>query len=541
MTSTKADTPLIKPRPSQELWELSDDCFFTLPERKSYLEELRSWYWRGAKDTEADAEINRIYGEVNNMLSLIYSPEQIILEGILEGEGDPGELPILRRITKCTRDNFFYRRIDVTSSQMALNALIDGNTFIRPLWKHGGVIWQETPSDHIGVMYEALPIDSEWQVFSTKTELTERQVETWWPDIYQKIKAKKAVARDEHRGNLEVILGGQGSTDAQIEVKTGLIYKAKSAKETFECREVWQFEHEHDQWRKATLVEGVLVKDALTGRNHHGYFQLCPMPVKNWIWGHSAIRLIKFIQETRNKILSDIDSASARLLDPPLIATGYNIGEDGLSEKADSLKIPGSAVVIEGQNINIKEWLPKLEIDVAYKQLDYRDLQTKFITGVNEVMQGQAQKNVRSQGYATMLAQFASTELKRIAHYVEAQLEEVFTFSGRIFQESDKTQYKDKESGRTFYLAQFPFDYRLEIYGHTGSPIATENNINLSMKLTEMGLMPPDVLVDLLPLPYKDRIKDFIKLKAQQQQQAQAQAAAQQQQEQQDKKLRAVK
>jgi hypothetical protein len=221
--------------------------------------------------------------------------------------------------------------------------------------------------------------------------------------------------------------------------------------------------------------------------------------------------MLKKVQGSRNDGIDDIHDATERLLDPSLLISGYNIGEDSADNAVARLRSPGGHYILNGMQAKAEPWVPKLDIEAAYKALDWLDVQTKYITGVNEIMQGQSQKNVRSSGYASMLAQFASTELKRIAHTIEAQLEEAFTFTGQLFQENDGSTYTDQDTKRPFVLGQFPFDYRLEIYGHTGSPIATENNISLSMQLHDKGLMPAEILIDILPIPYKDQLKAYAK------------------------------
>jgi hypothetical protein len=512
--ANKKQKPVEPPRSEGKLWEMTEECFFTRANRKNILDNLRSWYWRGAKVDEAPAEINRIYGEVNNLLSLIYSPEQIILDSQCEGHFEKTELPILKQLTKSVKDNFFYRRLDNASIEMAKNVLIDGCVFVHPIWLEGGVEWQEVPADHIGVMYESMPIDSKFQIFAIETELTEDQVKTWWPEVYRKVKGKMAKTPGESDSQIQVILGGQGSNEAVMDVHADRDYRPGSARDTFRCRQLFSFDHKYNQWRKATMVEQVLVNDEYTGRDHHAYFQLCSMPIRGYIWGHSMITLLYEMQNTRNDSLVKVKSASDRLLDPPLLITGYNVGDDGADEIKDKLRKPGGHAILNGMNVKAEAWTPKLDIKGTYDELEYRDMQSKYMYGLNEVMQGQSQKNVRSSGYANMLAQFASTELKRMAHLLEAQLEEIFTYNGQLFQENDATQYIDDKTGRTFLLAQFPFDYRVEIYGHTGSPIATENNISLAMQLAEMGKMPDDILIDLLPIPYKEELKEHCKKQA---------------------------
>jgi hypothetical protein len=144
-------------------------------------------------------------------------------------------------------------------------------------------------------------------------------------------------------------------------------------------------------------------------------------------------------------------------------------------------------------------------------------------------MMGQAQKNVRSEGYASMLAQFASSELKRVAHNVEAQLEDIFTTTAHLYQINDYTQYKHE--GRTFSLAQYPHPYRIEIYAHSSSPITIEQNVKMTLEFAKRDWLPPEVLVKLLPMPDKKKILNHIK-------QVMAARAKQAEQERKEKQLK---
>ncbi len=520
------------PRSADELWRLSDDCFFTRDKRSQYFKEMRSFYWRGAAPGSKDAEINRIYGEINDMVSLLYAPDEIILEGAIEGQTPDSERPILDMIVKTVRDNFFYRRLDIVSDMAIHSAVIDGMHVIRPLWLNGGVSWKSIAAEQIGVLYEALELRSENQIFCVEEDVTGDWIKRHYPDVWKDIENRAEADRASNmerarQGNIEIILGGQGSAQG-VEVLKGsnLEYEPQSMRTTYRKREVWDFHAPPDdrtqgQWRQALLIEKVKVFDRLTGRSEHPYFPITPFPVENWIWGHSGIRLLGKIQTKRNDILEQIDSSTERLVDPPLLITGYQMGEEKGAEWNCALKEAGGFLIIDGNGVKAEPYIPKIAINDAYQQIEYRDRQTQYISGVAELMQGQAQKNVRSEGYANLLSAYGSRNLKRTAHIIEAQLEEIFTFTGKLYQENDATDYTITGRKDTAMLAQYAYDYRIEIYGHTGSPISNQENLKLTMMMVDKGMYPPDKFIDIAPVPFKDDAKKYI-LKQQMMKAAQA-------------------
>jgi len=89
-------------------------------------------------------------------------------------------------------------------------------------------------------------------------------------------------------------------------------------------------------------------------------------------------------------------------------------------------------------------------------------------------------------------------------------MEEVFTATGMLYQINDAHLYT--REGRKFLLAQYSHPYRIEIYAHTGSPITTEYNLQVILKLSEtLKGFPLDVLVEVLPVPYKNKMLKSLK------------------------------
>ena len=506
---------VLRKQAEPEVIDLVGKCMFTRDRRKALYDIYRNFYYQGGADVESD--VNRIYGDVNSTLSLIYSPEHLILEGVPVKQMDPddpaeeAERVILDEIAKLVGNNFFHRRLDLKTSKITLSALIDGTAPVRAMWRDGGVDYIQCLPEQFGVAYEGLDLDDENQVFCFETELTESEVKRRYPEFARKI-VTLGETGDAKAGSLKVFLGGgQGSNEANVQPLAVFDFKPQTAMKTYTAYGLYQFDHDEKQWRVTILVNNVAVKDYLTGSSTHNWFLIKPLEIPGNIWGLSLIQLLKGIQTKRDDFLAQLNHAIEKSINPPLVATGHNIGSESLSDKAKDLDRPGGTMTFDAMSGKIEPWLPKLDIQAGFEVLGYYDAQSKFIMGKNEVLSGESQKNVRGQGYASLLAQFASTDLKRVAHTLEAQFEEIFTYTGILFQINDDTTYK--RNGRTFTLAQWSQSYRVEIYAHTGSPITTENNIQLTLSLHKEGIIPPDVLTEILPLPYKNKILEYIKKK----------------------------
>ena len=68
--------------------------------------------------------------------------------------------------------------------------------------------------------------------------------------------------------------------------------------------------------------------------------------------------------------------------------------------------------------------------------------------------------------------------------------------------------YKVLCTDRFPLLAKTPL--RVEVYAHTTSPVLLQNFTTLILELNARGLIPPEVAIELLPIPHKDRIKVII-------------------------------
>jgi hypothetical protein len=124
------------------------------------------------------------------------------------------------------------------------------------------------------------------------------------------------------------------------------------------------------------------------------------------------------------------------------------------------------------------------------------------MSGITGILGGKPIPNVRSGSYASILAQFASAPLKKKALRVECFIETMMTMFANI---------KTKMLEKYFLISGTPF--RIDVFAHTSSPIVATFYQDMLLQLAEAGIIPAEVLVDVLPLPKKDVIKKYLEVK----------------------------
>jgi len=498
----------------KELLMLADMCFFNVDRRTADYETYRSYYYNGSDRLKPRADINKIFGEINNMLSLVYSPDNMVLESIVDKTVDqtPLEQDIMSILYEKTHENIFSNRLELQLNRIMLGAIIDGISIVKIIWNATAKTCElmYVQPDNFGVIYESMEIDDEFQIFCHKTQYTEAEIKKNYPSVYKNIKKSKEGKKTERTNAVKLLTGTQTSSALVMENDNEVRdFKPESGTETYTVKELWR--HIRGSWERAIIVEDFVVSVRVMTQNP--FFILRPIETPNYFWGMPIIYQIKEIQDKRNDKLKLLDHAVTLLTNPPLIIGGYMIDYETALKHRTELREPGGIFVLEGSqgNVKIDPYLPAVDIPSLFQLLQYYDAQTQYITGINEIMMGEAQKNVRSQGYAHMLAEFASTELKKTAHTLEGQLEEIFTFIAQTYQSDDSTMYQ--KNGNVFLLAQFSHDFRIEIFAHSGSPISMENNTKFAFALLKEGLMPPKELIKILPLPDKAKIIEYIEKK----------------------------
>jgi hypothetical protein len=166
------------------------------------------------------------------------------------------------------------------------------------------------------------------------------------------------------------------------------------------------------------------------------------------------------------------------------------------SENKDKLTEPGAVIDFPGEDIKMEPYLPKLDPKVAYEVKRFYEQAFEKISGLNETLAGRASSNVRSAGQQGLLASFASAPLKKKALRVESAIEEIMMLYAQSYQIIHADKYGDLDN------------YRIKVDSHSTSPITQFQYTGMIFQLAQAGIISPDLLVKLLPIP---RQNDIIK------------------------------
>jgi len=516
--------PLKKQIPFEEK-QLKEYLDFTISRANSLgdiAEKYQRIYYQG--DEAELSPINKLFGEINSIASLIYTPEKILID-IVRADGrtketTPSERQLLDALKEKLIHNFYtYHELDVISEVAVRDAIITGYTPVKVYWKQGGVKIKQIENKNFAVVYENIPIDDPQQIIMHRTYLTTQMIklkygisipETISPEIKTTTKGKIFVtAKEKSVADLT-----QSVEDFYL---TPVSYRGLQ-----EVYELWINEYPwtgKDLWHRFEILgyNRQIVNHEISTIGHP-FFIIRPYVLSNSVYGFSIISIIKAIQQKRTQRLNDISALTDLLMYPPLLITGQNVSKEQLKEDVKQLWTPGGWLVIQDPQGKIQPAPPAVNLQSAYSEIEFYDAQIRHITGLHEIVLGERATGTRATGMATLLAQFASAPFQRIASRLQAQLEEIFTYTAKLFQINDNTPVKIGD--KFFYFSTIPFDFKVEIKSASISPIQLQTHIKLAYELFLQGWFPPDIFVDLIDLPYSDKIKAYMEeqmqLKAQQ-------------------------
>jgi hypothetical protein len=216
----------------------------------------------------------------------------------------------------------------------------------------------------------------------------------------------------------------------------------------------------------------------------------------------SEIHFLYPVQDKLQGQIEKIEYNEGMLSEPPMIVSGLTGSVEAEEIKA-KLKEKGEVIEIMDPTAKIDFYLPRLTPEILYNSLQYWETSFKELSGIMGILGGKPLPNVRSGSYASILAQFASAPLKKKALRAEYFIETMMTMYADI-----KTKMLKKYAD----ISGIPF--RVDVFAHTSSPIVATFYQDMLLQLAEAGLIPAEVIVDILPLPKKDVIKEYLKVKA---------------------------
>lgn len=288
-------------------------------------------------------------------------------------------------------------------------------------------------------------------------------------------------------------------------------YKPRVAEDTVEMRELWLWNDETEDYQVVTMAEPDIIIYDRPGKSvflkgELPFVQLCPNPQFDYYWGQSEVQRLIFLQQMRNRRMTEILDLLSKQVNPPIALTGFT---GILDEKNFALNRAGGLLASDMPNAKADRLAPQIPGDL-YESIHEIDAMFMEASGISNVLSGRGESGVRSTGHASQLARLGSSRAKKRALIVEDSLEKVATLYLKLMQVYDNTHFKDLDNN-SFIAEQFTRDYVVKVDAHSNSPIFTEDLRQLAFNLFKAQAIDKESLLDLLEPPMKQHLKDKLK------------------------------
>ena len=516
--------------------DLIQKCLVSREQRKPDYASLRNWYLFGNGPDEAPAIYNKIRPHLEQLTSFLYSAETTrfsINLGAEVPETENNKVPVL---TRALNDEWLRSNADQVFSVATTWALAYNSTFIKLVVNGKSIHPYMVEPACIGVLREDQPyLDRQEAIvqtyYITKSEL---YAQLWSHPRREEIVARVGATqheRTEIANGIERIILSQSNPTMYGNVNLDLAgmnrYKAEVAEETVEMTELWLWNDDTKDYQVVTRAEpNVIIYDrpgeSVFLKGELPFVQICPNPLYDYFWGASEVASLIYLQQLRNRRLSEILDLLSKQVAPPTALIGFT---GILDEKNFALNRAGGLLATDMPNAKVEKLAPQIPPDL-FREIQEIDAMFEEASGIVSVLQGRGESGVRSSGHASQLARLGSSRAKKRALIIEDSLEKVATLYLKLMQVYDNTHFKDIEN-RPFIAEQFTKDFVVKVDAHSNSPIFTEDMRQLAFNLFKVQAIDKESLIDLLDPPMKQLLKDRLKKMEEKQAEQKAQQAQQ--------------
>lgn len=500
--------------------DLIEKCMVSLQERKGDYSSLRSWFLFGSGPEESPSIFNKIYPHIDQLTSFLYSAETTRFS-INVGAAVPDEEQIKTpRLTLALNDEWLNSNADQVFSSALTWALVFNTTFLKLVVNNGIHPYMVEPGC-MGVLREDIPFTDRQEAvcqtyYITKSELANRLYSHPKRDqLIKRISSGYHSRTEDIPEGVDRIVMSQTNPTLYGTVNLDLYgmnrYKATVAEDTVKMYELWIWNDETKDYQVVTMADpDVIIYDrpgaSLFLKGELPFVQVCPNPQFDYYWGQSEVQRLVFLQQLRNKRITEILDLLSKQVNPPTALTGFT---GILDEKNFALNRAGGLLSSDMPNAKADRLAPDMPQSL-FEVIHEVDDMFGEASGISAVLSGKGESGVRSAGHASQLARLGSSRAKKRALIVEDSLEKVATLYLKLMQAYDDTHFRD-EDGNPFIAEQFTKNFVVKVDAHSNSPIFTEDLRELAFNLFKAQAIDKESLIDLLEPPMKQLLKDKLK------------------------------
>ena len=513
--------------------DLIEKCLVSREQRKVDYSSLRSYYLIGNAPDDVPAIYNKIYPHIDQLTSFLFSAETTRFSIDLGASVPADEFRRVPILTKALNDEWLNSNCDQVFSNALTWALCYNTTFVKLIYRSGIHPYMIDPGN-VGVLREDTPYTDRQEALVQKYYITKSELMNRLYSHPKRDEILKRVSSAYHETGLDVpegldrIVMSQSNPTMYGNVNLDLSgytrYKARVAEDTVEMNELWVWNDETQDYQVVTIADPDIVIYDRPGetvflKGECPFVQVCPNPQYDYYWGQSEVQRLVFLQQLRNKRMSEILDLLSKQVNPPTALIGFS---GILDEKNFALNRAGGLLSSDLPNAKVERVAPTMPQQL-FEVIHEVDAMFAEASGISSVLSGRGEQGVRSAGHASQLARLGSSRAKKRAIIVEDAIEKVATLYLKMMRVYDDTHFKDVD-GIPFIAAQFTEDFVVKVDAHSNSPIFTEDLRQLAFNLFKAQAIDREGLIDLLEPPMKQLLKE--KLKANEQKQAEMMAMA---------------
>jgi hypothetical protein len=513
--------------------DLINKCGVSAAERKADYSALRNYYLFGSGPEESPAIFNKIYPHIDQLTSFLFSAETTRFSIDLGAAVPSDEFRRVPILTKALNDEWLNSNCDQVFSNALTWALCYNTTFVKLIYRSGIHPYMIDPGN-VGVLREDTPYTDRQEAIVQKYYITKSELMNRLYSHPKRDEILKRVSSAYHQTGLDVpegldrIVMSQSNPTMYGNVNLDLSgytrYKARVAEDTVEMNELWVWNDETQDYQVVTIADPDIVIYDRPGetvflKGECPFIQICPNPQYDYYWGQSEVQRLVFLQQLRNKRMSEILDLLSKQVNPPTALIGFS---GILDEKNFALNRAGGLLSSDLPNAKVERVAPTMPQQL-FEVIHEVDAMFAEASGISSVLSGRGEQGVRSAGHASQLARLGSSRAKKRAIIVEDALEKVATLYLKMMRVYDDTHFKDAD-GTPFIASQFTEDFVVKVDAHSNSPIFTEDLRQLAFNLFKAQAIDREGLIDLLEPPMKQLLKE--KLKANEEKQEQMMAMA---------------
>jgi hypothetical protein len=507
-------------------------CEVSKETRRADYASLRSWYLFGNGPDETPALYNKIFPHIDQLTSFLYSAETTRFSINLGASVPEIEHIKIPTLTRALNDIWLNSNADQVFSGAVTWSLAYASCFIKLIINNGQPQPFLVEPACMGVLREDSPYTDRQEAITqtyyiTRSELYSRLYSHPKRDQIVKRISLMQHERTEVANGVERIVMSQVNPTMYGNVNLDLYgmnrYKAEVAEPTVEMTELWIWNDETKDYQVVTKAEpDIIIYDrpgeSIFMKGELPFVQICPNPLYDYYWGQAEVARLIFLQQLRNRRMTEILDLLSKQVSPPTAMIGFT---GILDEKNFALNRAGGLLATDMPNAKVEKLAPQMPPDL-FKEIGEIDLMFEEASGIVSVLQGRGESGVRSSGHASQLARLGSSRAKKRALVIEDSLEKLATLYLKIMQQYDPTHYKDINN-KPFIAEQFTKDFVVKVDAHSNSPIFMEDLRTLAFNLFKAQVIDKESLLDLLEPPMKQQLKDRLKKLEQKQAQQQAQ------------------